>query len=111
MAVAFTVTDVAGSVPFEGVGQHRERIVSVVASGTYTTGGDALSAATLGFTKITSFMADPAMTITPTAFLPKYDVASGLLVLFQKSSGTGALIQAGSGDTIAASFTARVTGF
>lgn len=111
MALSFTVTDVTPTRPNEAVGQHRERTVKIVTSGTYTTDGDTLTATQLGFKKITFFSATLGElgTSSFTALWPVYDPTTEKLRLY-KSNSTSAFGQQTSGGSTAATFYARVCG-
>lgn len=47
--MAVTVTDIA---PPQSVGQYKEKIVDILFDSSYPTGGETLTAATLGFTEV-----------------------------------------------------------
>lgn len=85
MAVA--VTNIERPTVF---GDRRVRIVNLVFSGNYATGGEALSAAALGFSRVDAILFDgPAVAADlATANPVKYDHATGK-VAFYESAATG----------------------
>jgi len=104
-----TITDIA-PIP-SGYGNSgggaKTKIVTVDVSGTYTSGGDTLSASTLGAQKVLFFEGEVLELSASTALVPRYDYTNGKLKLY-KANGTTNLTEFGAA-TATGSFRARVT--
>lgn len=110
MAATFTIADVDPVPSSRGNngGLAKTKIVTVTVSGTYTTGGDSLTAAALGAQKVLFFEGELNELSSTTAIVPRYDYTNSLLK-FYKANGTTNLVEYGNGASAAGSFRARVT--
>jgi hypothetical protein len=110
MALSFAITDVAPTKQNEAVGQHRERTVKIVTSGT-AAGTETITPAQVGFQKITFFSATPAETgsgSSNTVYVTSYNPTTNEIG-FYKSASTSPLAKVSSG-TLTVTFYARICG-
>lgn len=108
MALTFAIASVAPlSNQPEKIGQHRERIVTITPSGTYTTGGgDTLTAATLGFAKVLYFDAEP----TSDFHIPLYDYAASKIKFYETGAAGGSTGAEKNDAGAVGAFRARIVG-
>lgn len=115
MAVTFAVAAVAplAKAP-QAAGQLRSGIFDVTATGTYTDGGDSLTAGAFGLQKIVYFRAELNQTVTTAGsaagFMPVYDYTNSKLKFFKANGTTNILEASGATVTSATAFKAHVVG-